>query len=135
MSETNDRQAGHTEGLLHYQEESDAYTHIIRDEQERYVAGFSQHSNGRAEADARRFVACWNYLLPLTTEEIESVPDPTLIYRERDALQQQRDELLGALKAVSDDMECYCLNPEESLGRNPCGHCKAKAAIKNAEAP
>jgi hypothetical protein len=43
----------HTPGPWHYQEKSDAYTHIIRGPNNEYVAGFSQHSNGRSEADAR----------------------------------------------------------------------------------
>jgi hypothetical protein len=62
----------HTEGKLHYQEESDVYTHIIRSEQNKYVASCPQGSGGTNEADARRFVACWNALLPFTTEQIEN---------------------------------------------------------------
>lgn len=46
----------HTPGPWRYQEESDAYTHIVRGPSNEYVAGFSQDSSGNAEADAR-FVA------------------------------------------------------------------------------
>lgn len=31
------------------------------------------------------------------------------------------------------DGECYCLNPEENLGRNPCAWCKVEAALAKSE--
>lgn len=53
---------GHAPLPWHYQEESDAYTHIIRGPNNEYVCGFSQHANGRAEADARLVVEAVNSL-------------------------------------------------------------------------
>jgi len=42
----------HTPGPWHYQEHSDAYTHIVRDEHGKYICGCSQDS-GDAEANGR----------------------------------------------------------------------------------
>jgi hypothetical protein len=44
-------------GPWRYQEESDAYTHIVRDADGKYVCGCSQNSNGDAEATARLIAA------------------------------------------------------------------------------
>src|SRR3990167_10504532 len=35
-----------------------------------------------------------------------------------------------ALENLIKDGECYCLNPGEAMGRNPCGFCKGKEALK-----
>lgn len=40
-------------------------------------------------------------------------------------------ELAGTLAEFVQDSECYCLNPEESRGRNPCPYCKAKALLES----
>ena len=47
----------HTPGPWNYQEESDAYTHIVRDSDGKYVCGCSQHTSGDAEANARLIAA------------------------------------------------------------------------------
>lgn len=47
----------HTPGPWHYQENSDPYTHIVRDSAERYIGGCSQDSGGNAEANARLIAA------------------------------------------------------------------------------
>lgn len=51
------------------------------------------------EADARRLVACWNAMLPFTTEQIEQneayLSD---LIQERDALVKERDELISILR-------------------------------------
>jgi len=39
--------------IWHYQEESDAYTHIVRGQNEKYICAGPQGSKGEAEADAR----------------------------------------------------------------------------------
>lgn len=44
---------------LHYQEGSDAYTHVIRDSDDGFVCQLRQNSNGESEAMARRMVQCW----------------------------------------------------------------------------
>lgn len=41
-------------------------------------------------------------------------------------------KLQGALLKEHQEGECYCLNPEESLGRNPCGWCKTEAILNKA---
>lgn len=48
----------------------------------------------KSEANARRLVACWNLLLPFTTEQIETFQCDVL------ELAAQRDELLAALRMV-----------------------------------
>lgn len=50
-----------------------------------------------------------------------------LLEEERDALRSEAERLSVLLKEVVEDGECYCLNHEESLGRNPCTWCKANA--------
>ncbi len=40
-----------------------------------------------------------------------------------------RDRLREALKSFMADSECYCLNPEELLGRGPCAFCECEKAI------
>lgn len=42
-------------------------------------------------------------------------------------------DLLAALKTLLEDVECYCLDYEEQRGRDPCGHCLARAAIAEVE--
>jgi len=44
----------------HYQEDSDAYTHIIRGPKNQFVASGPQDSSGRSEADLRFIVQCVN---------------------------------------------------------------------------
>lgn len=39
-------------------------------------------------------------------------------------------ELASTLNEFVLDGECYCLNPEESNGRNPCPHCRAKELLE-----
>jgi hypothetical protein len=46
-----------TPGPWHYQENSDAYTHIVRDSADRYICGCSQDSGGNAERNARLIAA------------------------------------------------------------------------------
>jgi hypothetical protein len=45
---------------LRYQEESDAYTHIIRDRDNGHVVQFPQDSKGESESQARHFVEAVN---------------------------------------------------------------------------
>lgn len=40
-------------------------------------------------------------------------------------------ELAYTLADFVRDSECYCLNAEESLGRNPCPYCKAKGLLES----
>lgn len=54
--------------------------------------------------------------------------------QEIDRLRARIAELERALKSVAayvKDGECYCLNGEENLGRNPCGWCVAEREIKS----
>ena len=52
--------AQHTPGPWHYQQNTDAYTHIVRDSEERYVCGCSQDSKGNAKANAAFIVRACN---------------------------------------------------------------------------
>lgn len=61
---------------LEYQEESDAYTHIIRGAGGRFICQLPQNSSERNEAIARRMVLTWN----------------------------SHDALLGALKNAADEL-------------------------------
>ena len=45
--------SNHTPGPWHYQEDSDAYTHIVRAKENVFLCQFYQDTSGRAEADAR----------------------------------------------------------------------------------
>lgn len=44
------------------------------------------------------------------------------------------DEALDVINGLLVDSECYCLNPDESLGRNPCAFCAAKAFLEKVRA-
>lgn len=46
-----------TPGPWHYQEESDAYTHIVRGPNNYFITQLSQDTSGRSEADARLMAA------------------------------------------------------------------------------
>lgn len=50
----------HTKTPWHYQENADAYTHIIRGENDVYILGLSQKYGGTDEANARHIVHCVN---------------------------------------------------------------------------
>ena len=54
-----------TQGEWHYQEESDAYTHIVRSDTNMYICGGSQ---GRAEENIRFIVLCRNNIAALIEE-------------------------------------------------------------------
>lgn len=60
-----------TVGRLTYQENNDAYTHILRDGLGHIVHQGSQNSTGKSEADARRLAACWNAFDGVDTDKIE----------------------------------------------------------------
>ena len=47
----------HTPGPWHYQEDSDAYTHIVRGPTGKIIASTAQNSSGEAEANARLIAA------------------------------------------------------------------------------
>ena len=49
--------SGHTPGEWLYQEESDAYTHIVRDSDGKFIAQLPQDTSGVAEANARLIAA------------------------------------------------------------------------------
>ena len=93
----------HTEGKLRYQEESDVYTHIIRSEQNKYVASCPQGSGGTNEADARRIVACWNACAEISTDTLEMHGFRTVLadlQRQINEQWKERDELLATLRKV-----------------------------------
>jgi hypothetical protein len=83
----------HTEGKL---ETSDRY--IVKGLQV-IATCISAHGFVDSGANARRLVACWNAMLPFTTEQIEQneayLSD---LIQERDALVKERDELISILR-------------------------------------
>ena len=60
-----------TQGPWEYQEKSDAYTHIVRGHDNRFITNFAQDTSGQAESDARFLVAARNHLKVLL-EHVES---------------------------------------------------------------
>lgn len=62
----------YTQGRLTYQENSDAYTHILRDPSGRWiVASAPQSSLPHHEANLRRLAACWNACAGIPTAALE----------------------------------------------------------------
>lgn len=51
----------HTPTPWRYQEKSDAYTHIVRSGENRFVCQFPQGTGGTSEASARHTIACVNF--------------------------------------------------------------------------
>ena len=86
----------------------------------------------KAEADARRLVACWNACLEVPTELLENLADDGAtiapIYRD---LIVQRDELLAALKVMLRDYAA--VHDIGDLELQPAIY-QARAAIAKAEA-
>ncbi len=74
----------HTEGKLK------ADGALIKNQNGEMVAA-TEGSQSNHEANARRLVACWNALLPFTTEQVENGIDLV-------KLMQERDELLATLR-------------------------------------
>lgn len=85
----NETKAGIGRPVL-YQDKSDAYTHILRFDGERFICQFPQDSSGETEAVARRFAACWNAMLGIT--------DPA-------ATMKEVVEVLGACRAQLEGYE------------------------------
>jgi hypothetical protein len=97
----------HTEGKLHYQEESDAYTHIARDVNGRIIFSTPQGSKGTDEANARRLVACWNACEGLPQDALDGGWTAAGISQYAKRLEGERDELMGALKQCQEALEPY----------------------------
>lgn len=95
----------HTPEPWIYQEDSDAYTHIIRQkaDQRMIIAYGPQSSKGNVEHNIRRIVACVNACAGINTEALEHRVH--LLKAEDDqiaTLTKQRDELLAALVKSAD---------------------------------
>ena len=112
---------GHTPEPWFYQENADAYTHIIRAtaKPQLILASGPQSSKGDAMANMRRIVACVNACAGIPTEALE---DGTA-RAERDALREmtggtfweikkQRDELMAAFQTFIDEHE-ECLDADD----------------------
>lgn len=70
-----------TPGPWWYQEKSDAYTHIVRAGENRFIAQFTQDTSGVSEANARLTAAgpeMYEALLPLE-EHLPLMPDPDAV--------------------------------------------------------
>ena len=94
----------HTKGKLHYQADSDAYTHIIRDSEGRYITSGPQGSDGTDEANARRLVACWNALDGVPTEWLETyvASGAKNVIQENAALKDDADKAWKAAMTLAD---------------------------------
>jgi hypothetical protein len=73
----------HIQGPWHYQEESDAYTHIVRGPSGEHIVQLPQDTSGKAEARARLFAAAPEMLATLksmrsTLLRLGGDPMPTL---------------------------------------------------------
>lgn len=64
--------SAHTPGRLTYQEDSDAYTHILRDADGRFIASAPQGTTVQ-EPNMRRLAACWNACEGMETHDIEAL--------------------------------------------------------------
>jgi hypothetical protein len=62
----------HTPGPWRYQEKSDAYTHIVRAGEHRFICQLPQDTSGKAEADARLIAAAPD-MLALLNEAAEFI--------------------------------------------------------------
>lgn len=86
----------HTPEPWHYQEESDAYTHIVRGNGHKYIVAAPQGSKSGQEADCRRIVACVNACSGIDTVVLEAMPigSVDMICEQRDALLAENSRLL-----------------------------------------
>lgn len=55
-----------TPGPWQYQEESDAYTHIVRGPHNYFITQLSQDTSGKSEANARLMALAWDHALLLS---------------------------------------------------------------------
>lgn len=101
MATTTERR-GRTPGSWYYQEESDAYTHIVRGDGRAFVTQFSQDTTGRAEADARLTAAAPDLLAAAKGA--------------RDRLRQELQQLLRSYCILSLDQQPLrdTLDPDEA---------------------
>lgn len=98
----------HTPEPWIYQEDSDAYTHIIRQkaDQRMIIAYGPQSSKGNVEHNIRRIVACVNACAGISTEALEAEGSAVMGWnrtaRKLIDVAKQRDELLAALVKAAD---------------------------------
>jgi len=69
------------------------------------------------EANARRLVACWNALLPFTTEQIENGIDLTKLMQERDELVKAAEEAHRELCILSGSHNKAAMSLRAELGK------------------
>jgi hypothetical protein len=102
----------HTKGKLVYQENSDAYTNIIRDSKGQFIVSTPQGTCEIHEANARRLVACWNACDGMPLLHLERLGEEKKgvmqLVAHREELRQERDELVKALRKAM----CIGLFPE-----------------------
>jgi hypothetical protein len=90
-----DTVAQHTPGPWWYQEKSDAYTHIVRTGENRFLCQLAQDTSGEAEANARLIAAAPDLLAALQ-EMVVVFQRPTEVSRIA-ALKQARAAISRAL--------------------------------------
>lgn len=87
-----------TPGPWWYQEKSDAYTHIIRSEGNRFILQLSQDRTGRCEADARFIALCREAAPALATALAAREAE---IARMQEMLNQTGDERLADVGEIT----------------------------------
>ncbi len=78
-----------TPGPWHYQEVSDAYTHIVRGPNNYFVTQLSQDTSGRSEADAR--------LMAAAPELLEACRESLRLVDGEDWLHDLREQLTAVI--------------------------------------
>jgi hypothetical protein len=124
MSENNDRQAGHTEGLLSYCRETaiDYRPNLIYGNNGGSLVAVLQGGGPRRaitgpeeDANARRLVAAWNACGGIPTENLELAKYAATIAFLK-TVEQQRDELLEALKEAAETLD-RCRYSEQPMAK------------------
>lgn len=96
----------HTPGPWRYQERSDAYTHIVRAGENRFLCQLAQDTSGEAEANARMIAAAPELLAALRTcaEALAFARDRLGMCGEGDGQDRKADapDDIGSLPALID---------------------------------
>jgi hypothetical protein len=113
MSETNDRQAGHTEWKVRPDDPRFSYVGIDTGEGEQYNT--IELYGPRRHLHARRLVAAWNACGGIPTENLELAKYAATIAFLK-TVEQQRDELLEALKEAAETLD-RCRYSEQPMAK------------------
>lgn len=97
------------QGRLIYDENCDAYTHLLRDDSGiRIIASTQQSSRDEHEANARRLAACWNACRGISTEELVDIENTGGMLGPREDIARiagQRNEMVEALSELLNEVD------------------------------